>query len=66
MEISNGRRIRRRHMLRSRQFMELERKRERLLKGQNFHVVFIIHVILFTVRHRMSSWGCGTWGIFSS
>jgi hypothetical protein len=32
MEASNRRRIRRRHMLRSRQFLELERKRERLLR----------------------------------
>jgi hypothetical protein len=30
--VNNRRRIRRRHMLRSRQFMELERKRERLLR----------------------------------
>jgi hypothetical protein len=32
MEVSNRRRIRRRHMLESRQFLELERKREKLLR----------------------------------
>jgi hypothetical protein len=32
MEVSNRRRIGRRHILRSRQFLELERKRERLLR----------------------------------
>jgi hypothetical protein len=32
MEVNNRRRIRRRHMLRYRQFLELEWKRERLLR----------------------------------
>jgi hypothetical protein len=32
MEVSNKRGIRRRHMLRFRQFLELERKREGLLR----------------------------------
>jgi hypothetical protein len=48
-KISSRRIIRRRHKLRSRQFMELEKKR--VLRWQNFPVVLIAHVILFIVRH---------------
>jgi hypothetical protein len=39
---------------------------ERFHRCHNFHVVFIIHVILLTVRHRVSSWGMACGGIFSS